>query len=376
MKALFAHDHRFLLRSDGVAFSKGKVNPEMFDIYLNFLDSITIVSRFEKIDSASDNLVQINNSNLSFYPFKNLSNVKELFNNRNISEMCDLVSQHDFVIARLPSEIGLLAVNAANRVGVKCIIEFVACPWDGLWYYGGIKSKLYAPYYFYRNRKAVKNASDVIYVTSDFLQKRYPNNFHNIGVSDVSITDVNLNPKTIATDDKIILGLVGSLDSPHKGIELAIKAIIDLREQGYNATLKILGPGDKSRWVTKFPHTTDYVEYSGVLPPGEAVRSWLSSLDIYIQPSYQEGLPRAIIEAMSTGLPVVGSDAGGIPELIMPDYVHKRGDYLSLVKNIKLIIELDRYKKASEYSLDKANEFKLDNLIQRRMSFWSKALGI
>jgi glycosyltransferase involved in cell wall biosynthesis len=46
------------------------------------------------------------------------------------------------------------------------------------------------------------------------------------------------------------------------------------------------------------------------------VFDWLDAIDIYVQPSRQEGLPRALIEAMSRGLPAFGARTGGIPELI------------------------------------------------------------
>jgi glycosyltransferase involved in cell wall biosynthesis len=49
-------------------------------------------------------------------------------------------------------------------------------------------------------------------------------------------------------------------------------------------------------------------------------------LDLYIQPSYQEGLPRGTLEAMSRGCPALSSTAGGLPELLEPDSLHKPGD--------------------------------------------------
>ena len=58
----------------------------------------------------------------------------------------------------------------------------------------------------------------------------------------------------------------------------------------------------------------------GSLPHNE-VFEWLDTIDIYAQPSRQEGLPRALIEAMSRGLPAFGARTGGIPELLEPDYI-------------------------------------------------------
>jgi alpha-1,3-rhamnosyl/mannosyltransferase len=58
----------------------------------------------------------------------------------------------------------------------------------------------------------------------------------------------------------------------------------------------------------------------GSLPP-EAVAEWMAAADLYVQPSRvlpggrREGTPLAIREALSSGLPVIASNAGGISEL-------------------------------------------------------------
>jgi glycosyltransferase involved in cell wall biosynthesis len=60
----------------------------------------------------------------------------------------------------------------------------------------------------------------------------------------------------------------------------------------------------------------------------------LDEIDIYIQPSRQEGLPRSLIEAMSRGCLCIGSEAGGIPELLESQYIHKTGSGKSLFNRI------------------------------------------
>lgn len=55
--------------------------------------------------------------------------------------------------------------------------------------------------------------------------------------------------------------------------------------------------------------------FTGPLPH-DAVPAWLRSSDIFILPSYGEGLPNAVLEAMSAGLAVVATDVGGISEAV------------------------------------------------------------
>ena len=53
-------------------------------------------------------------------------------------------------------------------------------------------------------------------------------------------------------------------------------------------------------------------------------------MDVYVQPSRQEGLPRAVVEAMSRALPAIGTCVGGIPELLPPERLYASGDVRAL----------------------------------------------
>ncbi|MFR9276345.1 glycosyltransferase [Finegoldia magna] len=74
--------------------------------------------------------------------------------------------------------------------------------------------------------------------------------------------------------------------------------------------------------IAKTYHVEDRVIFWGRLSP-EKVQEWMDKVDIYIQPSLQEGLPRSVIEAMSRGCLVLGARTG-IPELLDPRFVVKR----------------------------------------------------
>ena len=70
--------------------------------------------------------------------------------------------------------------------------------------------------------------------------------------------------------------------------------------------------------------------------------SILTDSDIYIQPSLQEGLPRAVVEAMSTALPCIGFNTGGIPELLEPEYIVKLKNVDGIVQRIKILEDIEK----------------------------------
>ena len=78
------------------------------------------------------------------------------------------------------------------------------------------------------------------------------------------------------------------------------------------------------------------------------VSEFLNDLNIYIQPSISEGSPVTLKEAMASGLPILASDAGGIPEIIednITGFIFQKGNIKELAKCILKIMKLDHKKK-------------------------------
>ena len=79
-----------------------------------------------------------------------------------------------------------------------------------------------------------------------------------------------------------------------------------------------------------------HVKCAGSVTGQEKYDYYLSS-DIFVLPSYAENLPNSLLEAMASGLPVVVSDVGGIPELVKDGFngfLVKAGDVNAIAKNV------------------------------------------
>ena len=97
--------------------------------------------------------------------------------------------------------------------------------------------------------------------------------------------------------------------------------------------------------------------------------SFLNNMDLYIQPSLQEGLPRAVLEALSMGLPVIGSKTGGIPEIVRKKDIFKKRNVKQIV-NILENIDKNELKEMSKYSFEKIKEFDVEKLDNIRKEFY------
>jgi len=109
-----------------------------------------------------------------------------------------------------------------------------------------------------------------------------------------------------------------------KNHALLIKAFKDLVEGFPNCRLWLIGQGfsnDPDNNENEIIHMVnryalaDKVQFMGYR---EDVDDLLKAMDIFCLPSHQEGLPLSIIEAMATGLPVVGTDVPGIRIVVKP----------------------------------------------------------
>lgn len=119
--------------------------------------------------------------------------------------------------------------------------------------------------------------------------------------------------------------------------------------------------------MTKKYQVEDLVFFTGPIKHSE-IFQFLDDIDIYAQPSKQEGLPRAVIEAMSRGCLCIGSKIAGIPELIEPEFLFRAGNISQIVDILKNI-DNNVLKEQARKNVIKAQQYSKSVLDERRSSF-------
>ena len=97
-----------------------------------------------------------------------------------------------------------------------------------------------------------------------------------------------------------------------------IEAIAALAERGIDARATVVGWGENSEGLEALAAelgVSDRVDFTGAIGQ-EEIRGHLESVDVFCLPSFAEGVPVSLMEAMAMELPVVSSRIMGIPELI------------------------------------------------------------
>jgi glycosyltransferase involved in cell wall biosynthesis len=122
----------------------------------------------------------------------------------------------------------------------------------------------------------------------------------------------------LAVDEKHELVLfVGRLDTT-KGIVELLEAFASLASRRPNLRLAYVGDGpgrEQLRCKIKDLRLEGRVRLADACP-SEKVPRWLAAANVLALPSYSEGCPNVVIEALSCGRPVIATNVGGIPELV------------------------------------------------------------
>ena len=145
-----------------------------------------------------------------------------------------------------------------------------------------------------------------------------------------------------------------------KGISELLNAILQLKNQAkYRFHLNIVGDGGylaDAKHIVENLGIKDEVTFAGAVNDKSEKQKWFEDSDIYILPTYHEGFPRTLYEAMIYGTPIIITMVGGIPAL-MKDGVNCLAVDKQSVNSIveKLGYAMEHYGEMVQYAL-KAKE--------------------
>ncbi len=366
---LFVCDNIFV--RDGENIYSNSFSYSILKRYIDIFGRVTVVGRVEE-GRGVDNIALASGEGVEFIFLDSISNIGSFFGKRREYRqfLSLIIGDYDGVVVRLPSEFGLLVSSIARAKNIPYLAEVVGCGFEAMRYYGGVKAKLYAPFLSIKMKIAIANASRVSYVTQEFLQKRYPSKGQTISLSDVYIPTVDervlaRRVEKINSQQKIIIGTIAFLDVDYKGLDMAIKALSLL---DYDIEYRILGEGNPQKYKSLVSALD--IKFDKSLPY-DRVFDWLDNIDIYIQPSLTEAMPRSLIEAMSRGCVCIASSVGEIPMLLDNKMLHKPKDSQKLSQLISTTIDDKKLQiEQAKLNFSKAQNYSSDILDKKRDEFY------
>lgn len=371
--ALFVFDHKYPIDKLGNHYYSSGFDHEFFKRYFNIFERFDIFGRYVYVDDTSK-LTKIKYKSRFYLVESN----KKLFFSKTLKLLENAIDSVDCVIARMPSLFGTMAIRMAKKKNKPYMVEIVACTYDALINSSSVSRRTLAKPAEFFYKRALRDNPYNVYVTKEFLQKKYPCSGSQIACSNVTLPTV-LEKVLVKRLDKIqkynkknriIIGTTSTLNVDFKGQKYVIMALPELIQKGYDIEYQLVGDGDAS-WLMDIAReygVENNVKIVGRLNHDD-VFLWLDVLDIYVHASCQEGLSRAIIEAMSRGCPIVATDAGGVHELIDSKYIVPIKSATSIANGINEILQGNLENQAIT-NFEHSKEYLVSTLYKKREDYY------
>ncbi|MFN4000046.1 N-acetyl-alpha-D-glucosaminyl L-malate synthase BshA [Algoriphagus sp.] len=162
-----------------------------------------------------------------------------------------------------------------------------------------------------------------------------------------------------------------------KRVEDVIHVFYNVRKE-IPSKLLLVGDGperDRMERLCRTLGTCDDIRFLGKL---DAVEEVLSVADLFLMPSEKESFGLAALEAMACEVPVLSSNAGGIPELNIDGvtgFVCNVGDVEDMTEKAKIILADDNLAGFKERALARAKEFDIHQILPLYVSYYEKTIA-
>jgi len=381
MKVCVALEQRFYETPDGAVWTDGPCARPFWDRYLEVFDEVQAIARVKPVAEAPAGVLRADGDGVVFAPVTYYMGPREYLRKAIAVRKSVLrgAGRADAIMLRVPSNLSSVLVPTLVRRGQPFAVEVVGDPYDAF-SPGAVKHPLrpFLRRWFARElRQHCRQAFAAAYVTAEALQRRYPvgprgRSFY---FSDVQLSGLTAeSPRPASQKPSWKLITVGSLEHLYKAQDVQIDAVARCRQQGLDVELILVGDGqhrtalaERARQLGIGPH----VHFRGQLASGAPIRDELDRADLFLLPSRQEGLPRAMVEAMARALPCIGSTVGGIPELLPSEDLVPPGDAEALARKIKeFVTNPEGMQRTSVRNLARAGDFQEDVLRERRIEFY------
>jgi glycosyltransferase involved in cell wall biosynthesis len=166
----------------------------------------------------------------------------------------------------------------------------------------------------------------------------------------------------------LVIGTVGWL-LPIKGSMYLLKAMEEVWKGYPDTSLIYVGKGDLERELREEASRLGVSERVSFLGWRDDIPEIMHILDIFVLPSLNEGMGRVLVEAMAAGRPVIASNVGGIPDLVIQGkngLLVPAADIKALARRIEcLISDPDKRKEMGEKGRKMAIRFGSDSMVQK-----------
>lgn len=214
-------------------------------------------------------------------------------------------------------------------------------------------------------------------IRKDFLERgigtpaQYNLIYHGVRTSDFSAaTATNDPPKTAA----VRLLFVGRL-ADGKGLFDLLDAVDEL-ERDHDVELVVVGDGPLRNSLSEAVENRGLAETVTFTGYRDDIPALMASADGLVLPSYREGTPRVVTEALAAGLPVVATDIAGLPEQVddgETGYLVDPGDVDALTDRLRRLVESpERRRRMGDAAQEAVERFDIETVRRTQQDFYDR----
>lgn len=224
-------------------------------------------------------------------------------------------------------------------------------------------------------RRLLDDNVDLLISPSQFMIDKFHDNnfFNNVRCVKIPLGVEYSSNKTIKDYETIDITYIGTLGK-HKGVHTLITAFKDMDNE--NIKLHIIGKGYDEDEFKKLAMDDDRIVFHGFVDNKDILKFY-EQTNVFVIPSIcYDNSPLVIYESFSTGTPVIGSNIGGIPELVMEDYngfLFESNNPESLKKKlVKVIKNKELLKKLEDNAFNSLPDNSMETMIDQIISEYTK----
>ncbi len=390
MRLLVVADGHYYIDKEQNVYVESVFDYSFYARYLSVFEEVYALVRAKQVDVAPKNCKLASGPNVHFLPIPPSRGFKQFVKNyltnrkliKNYVKMCDCA------IFRVPGVVANTALPIFAKTGKPYALEVVVDPWE---YFakgtsGGIIRPIVRCVWTHNLKRMCRQAIGVSYVTTSYLQKRYPCKallngkapYFTASYSSVELPDDKFaQPKVYTPKKKYTIAHVANAFTGYgKGHVVLMQALQKVLAAGYDVDVWFVGDGPLRATFEQLAADlgiASHVTFWGRMASGAEVREKIRAADLFVFPTRAEGLPRVILEAMAEGIPAIASPVCGIPEILPPECLVAYDDvqgYSDAI--IRLITHPEVMTAQSKRNIEVAKRYKSSILNECRKAFYAQ----
>jgi len=185
--------------------------------------------------------------------------------------------------------------------------------------------------------------------------------------------------RTLSLDKNIVINFTGRIVK-RKGLDILINAFAKNTELTFSSRLLIVGTGPDEQRVKEMVSDFGIGDKVRFLGHSSEVTRYYQASDIFVLPSYAEGMPNSLLEAMACGLPVIASRIGGVVDVVedgRSGILFEPGDVTGLSSAmIKLLKDVElRQRLGAEARKRIVEGFSIDKIADEYINLYGKLIA-